>query len=36
MEAQSFIVYHNERPLSVNAKDFLTLLQKEKAETAKA
>jgi DNA-binding transcriptional LysR family regulator len=32
MEASSYIVYHKERPLSANAKDFLALLRKEKEE----
>jgi len=30
IEAKSFIVYHKERSLSANAKDFLALLRKEK------
>lgn len=30
LEAQSFIVYHKQRPLSRNAKDFLAVLQKTK------
>ncbi len=32
IEAKSFVVYHKERPLSVNAKDFLTLLKQKKPE----
>ncbi len=32
LEAKSFIVYHKERPLSANARDFLALLRKDKSE----